>query len=110
MSENRHGVVIAGWRYCFAVAARPFSAIGLRDLACFSFIQTRPAFLEGSKTFPPIITGARLDAQVVVKIAQMNFGSFAECHFCRNVTIPIAHPFAVLFEKYCELGLRHAQV
>ena len=58
----------------------------------------------------PIAARARLDAQIVIEIAQMNRSGFAECHFRRDFAIAIADALAMLFEKFRELGLRYAEM
>ena len=110
MSKNRDRVVVASRGCLFAIGPRPFFAIGLRDLADFGFIQARPAFLQCGKTFSPVIARARFDAQIVIEIPQMNRSGLAECHLGRDFAVAIADTLAMLFEKFRELGLRHAEM
>jgi len=111
MPKHRNSVVVAGWRYCFAVGERPFFAICLRDLADFRFVQLRSGLLKRDKAFSPIIPSTGLDAQVVIKIAEMNRGSLSECHFRRDFAIAtIAEALAVLLEELPKLSLGHAKV
>jgi len=66
--------------------------------------------LKRSKTLSPVIPRARFDAQIVIKITKMNGGSFAESHLSRDFAIGVTDALAMLFEKFRELGLRHAEV
>jgi hypothetical protein len=111
MPKNRDGVVVPSRRHIFPVVACPFLAVILRDFTDFSFIQARPAFLKGEKALSPVIPSAGFDAQVVIKIAEMNSGGLAECHFRRDFAIAIiAEALAMLLEKFRQLSLGHAKV
>ena len=105
VSKDCDCVVVVSRRRSFGVGARPFFAIGLRDLADFCFIQSRPAFDERRKALSPIVARARFDAQIVIEIAQMNRGGLAECHLGRDFAIAIADALAMLFEKFRQLAL-----
>ena len=110
MPKNRDRVVVASRGCLFGVCARPFFAIGLRDPANLGFAQARPAFLKRRKTLSPVTPRARFDANIVIEIAQMNRSGLAKGHLGRDFAIPIAGTLAVLFEKFRELGLRHAEM
>jgi hypothetical protein len=54
---------------------------------------------------------ARFDARIVVEIAQMTPGGFAERHLCRNFAVAvIADALAMLVEKFRQLGFRYAKM
>ena len=58
----------------------------------------------------PIAARARLNAQIVIEIAQMNRSGLAECHLGRHFTVAVADTLAMFFEKFRELGLRYAKM
>ena len=62
------------------------------------------------RAFSPVIPGARLDAQIVIEIVQVNRSGFAESHFRRDFAIAIADALTMFFEKLSELGLRYAEM
>ena len=45
------------------------------------------AFDQCAKALSPIITRARLDAQVIIEILEMNCSSFTKCHFGRHFAV-----------------------
>ena len=94
----------------FAVGICPFFAIGRADLLDFCLIQSRPALYERGKALPPIVARSRFHSRVVVEIAQVNRSSFPEGHLCRYFAIAVTDALTVLFEKFRELGLRHAEM
>src|SRR5439155_11174833 len=110
MPKNRNRVVVASRGRLFGVRARPFFAIGLRDLANLGFAQARPTFLKRGKALSPVIPRARLDAQIVIKITKMNGGGFAECHLRRDFAIPVASALAVLFKEFSKLRFGDAEM
>jgi len=64
----------------------------LRDLANLGFLQARPAFDKRRKNFSQVVARARLDAQIVLEISEMNGGGLAKrilaetspLEFCRR--------------------------
>src|SRR5882724_13054178 len=105
MPKNRDCVVVASRGRLLGVCARPFLAVGLRDLANLGFVQARPAFLKRGKTLSPVIARARFDVQIVIKIPKMNGGGFAECHFRRDFAVAVAPALAMLFKEFSKLRL-----
>ena len=85
-------------------------AICLRDLANLSFVQARPAFLKRRKALSPIMARTGFNAVVVIEILQMDGCGLTKGHLRRDLAIAVADALTMFFEKFRELGLRHAKM
>src|SRR5262245_41049962 len=109
MAKNRHRIVVASRRYLLAVISCPFLTIIRRNLANFGLTQSRPVFLQGHKALSPIVPSPGLNTEVVIEIAQMHGGGFAEGHLCGDLAIGVgANALPMLFQKFCQLSFRYA--